>query len=310
METGHEPVLPDEVLRALNVQPGGIYVDCTAGRGGHSGIILNLLGPNGCLLVLDRDPEAFEFLHRRFAQDRRVRCRHSTYAALESLCRESGVHGDVAGVLLDLGASSPQFDQGARGFSFQNDGPLDMRYDTTTGVTAADWLQSAPEAEISEVLHRLGEERFARRIARAIVGARASGPVTTTHRLRDIIAAAVPTRERDRHPATRSFQAIRIFVNGELEALTAVLPQAVAVLRTGGRLAVISFHSLEDRIVKRFLRTEARGDPHAPEMPVRAADLKPRLRLIGAAQRPAAAEVARNPRARSAVLRVAERTAA
>lgn len=308
--SGHEPVLPDEVLKALNVQTDGIYLDCTAGRGGHSGIILDNLGPQGRLLVFDQDPEAIAFLQRRFATDARVRCVHASYAALETQCRAHGCHGLVSGVLFDLGASSPQFDQGTRGFSFQQDGPLDMRFDTTTGLTAADWLRDAPESEIADVLKQLGEERHARRVARAIASARQARPITRTHQLRDIAAAAIPSRERDRHPATRTFQAIRIYVNRELDNLAAALPQALAVLRRGGRLAVISFHSLEDRIVKRYLRAEAQGDPYPPDLPVRAAELNPRLRLIGPAQRPTAAEIARNPRARSAVLRVAEKVAA
>jgi 16S rRNA (cytosine1402-N4)-methyltransferase len=309
-EAGHEPVLPDEVLRALDVKPDGIYVDCTAGRGGHVGIILEKLGAGGRLLAFDRDPEAVAFLHHRFAADARVTIVHASYADLAAECRMRGCHGQVAGVLFDLGASSPQFDRGERGFSFQHDGPLDMRFDTGAGPTAADWLNSAPEADIARVLKMLGEERHARRVARAIVRERDIAPITRTHRLRDIVAAAIPTRERDRHPATRTFQAIRVHINGELEALAQALPQALAVLRAGGRLAVISFHSLEDRIVKRWLRAESRGDPYPPGLPVRAAALRPRLRLLGRAQRPGVDEVARNPRARSAVLRAAEKVAA
>ena len=308
--SGHEPVLPDEVLRALNVQPDGIYVDCTAGRGGHSGIILDQLGPQGRLHIFDWDPESIAFLRQRFAGDTRVLLRHASYAVLEAHCREQGCHGQVAGVLFDLGASSPQFDQGERGFSFQHDGPLDMRFDSSRGLTAANWLCDASEREIADVLKQLGEERFARRVARAILSARAQAPIMRTHQLRDIVAAAIPSRERDRHPATRTFQAIRIHVNRELENLAVALPQALAVLRPGGRLAVISFHSLEDRIVKRYLRAQARGDHHPADLPVRAAELKPGLRLVGAVQRPTAAEIARNPRARSAVLRVAEKVAA
>ncbi len=308
--SGHEAVLVDEVLQALDVQPEGIYLDCTAGRGGHSGIILGQLGPQGRLHIFDCDPESIAFLRQRFSADARVVVRHGSYADLEAHCRAQGCHGQVAGVLFDLGASSPQFDQGARGFSFQHDGPLDMRFDTSRGLTAADWLRAAPLREIADVLKQLGEERFARRVARAIVAARALTPLTGTHQLRDIVAAAIPSRERDRHPATRTFQAIRIHVNRELQNLAAALPQALAVLRPGGRLAVISFHSLEDRIVKRYLRAQARGDHHPADMPVRAAELRPALRLIGVAQHPTAAEIARNPRARSAVLRVAERLAA
>jgi len=308
--SGHEPVLPDEVLRALNVQPDGIYLDCTAGRGGHSGIILEQLGPRGQLHIFDWDPESIAFLRQRFSTDARVLFRHASYIELEAHCRAQGCHGQVAGVLFDLGASSPQFDQGARGFSFQHDGPLDMRFDCSRGPTAADWLRDAPVRELADVLKRLGEERFARRVARAIVDARAFTPIARTHQLRDIVAAAIPFRERDRHPATRTFQAIRIHVNHELENLAAALPQALAVLRPAGRLAVISFHSLEDRIVKRWLRAQARGDEHPSDMPVLAAELKPALRLVGTAQHPTTAEITRNPRARSAVLRVAEKVAA
>ncbi len=297
-------------MRALNVQPDGIYLDCTAGRGGHSAIILDQLGPQGRLHAFDRDPEAIAFLRQRFSGDTRVLVRHASYADLEAHCRAEDCHGQVAGVLFDLGASSPQFDQGERGFSFQHDGPLDMRFDSSRGPTAADWLREASLQEIADVLKRLGEERFARRVARAIVAARTTAPITRTHQLRDIVAAAIPSRERARHPATRTFQAIRIQVNRELENLAAALPQALAVLRPSGRLAVISFHSLEDRIVKRWLRMQARGDYHPSDMPVLAAELKPGLCLIGAAQRPTAAETARNPRARSAVLRVAEKVAA
>ena len=292
------------------MQPDGIYLDCTAGRGGHSGIILDQLGPQGRLHILDWDPEAIAFLRGRFAADMRVECVHASYAALETHCRARGCHGQVAGVLFDLGASSPQFDQGARGFSFQHDGPLDMRFDTSQGLTAAEWLRHAPMLEIADVLKQLGEERHARRVARAIVSTRAVVPVTRTHQLRDIVAAAIPSWERDRHPATRTFQAIRIHVNRELENLAAALPLALAALRPGGRLVVISFHSLEDRIVKRYLRAQARGDDHPADLPVLAADLKPRLRLIGSAQRPTTVEIAHNPRARSAVLRVAEKVAA
>ncbi len=292
------------------MQPEGIYFDCTAGRGGHSGIILQQLGPQGRLHILDWDAEAVEFLRARFGADDRVVCAHVSYTALETHCRAHGCHGRVAGVLFDLGASSPQFDQGARGFSFQHDGPLDMRFDTSQGISAAEWLHKASLREIADVLKQLGEERHASRVARAIVSARAATPITRTHQLRDVVATAIPSWERDRHPATRTFQAIRIHVNRELENIAAALPQALAALRPGGRLAVISFHSLEDRIVKRYLRTEARGDDHPADMPVLARDLKPRLRLVGPAQRPTAVEIARNPRARSAVLRVAEKVAA
>ena len=306
----HEPVLLDEVLAGLAVQADGRYCDATFGRGGHTAAILGALGPDGRLIAIDRDPAAIEYGRQRFGAEPRLTLIRGSFGRLEQLVRAAGVDDGLQGVLLDLGVSSPQLDEAARGFSFMQDGPLDMRMDNESGQSAAGWLARASEREISDVLHSLGEERFARRIARAIVEARRAAPIERTAELAAIIAGAVPTREPGKHPATRSFQAIRIHVNRELEALEAALPQAVRLLAPGGRLCVISFHSLEDRIVKRFIRREAQGDPvyaGLPEVPPHA---RPTLRKAGAAVTAGEGELARNPRARSAVLRVAERLAA
>jgi 16S rRNA (cytosine1402-N4)-methyltransferase len=306
----HEPVLLDEVLAGLAVQANGRYCDATFGRGGHTAAILGALGPDGRVIAIDRDPSAIEYGRQRFGAEPRLTLIRGSFGRLEELVRAAGVDDGLQGVLLDLGVSSPQLDEAGRGFSFMQDGPLDMRMDNESGQSAADWLARASEREISDVLHTLGEERFARRIARAIAEARRAAPIERTSELAAIIAGAVPTREPGKHPATRSFQAIRIHVNRELEALEAALPQAVRLLAPGGRLCVISFHSLEDRIVKRFIRREAQGDPvyaGLPEVPPHA---RPTLRKAGAAVTAGDAELARNPRARSAVLRVAERLAA
>jgi len=302
----HVPVLLEATLNALNLRPDGVYVDATFGRGGHSRAILARLGSTGRLLALDRDPQAVAEGGR--LEDGRFSIVHAPFSRLKAVLREAGVEA-VDGVLLDIGVSSPQIDAPERGFSFRFDAPLDMRMDTSRGETAADWLNTAPEEEIARVLREYGEERFARGIARAIVAARAQTPLTTTGQLARIAASAVKTRERGQDPATRTFQAVRIHVNRELEELAAALPQGVEVLRPGGRLAVISFHSLEDRMVKRFMRAEAKGEELPPEIPLPARALKAgRLRLVGRAIRASEEEIARNPRARSAVLRVAERT--
>ena len=308
--SAHTPVLLDEVLAGLAVQADGRYCDATFGRGGHSAAILAALGAAGRVYAIDRDPDAITAGRRRFAAEPRLTLIRGSFGQLEGLVRAAGLAEEVQGVLFDLGVSSPQFDEAGRGFSFMQDGPLDMRMDNESGQSAAQWLARASEREIVDVLFTLGEEKFARRIARAIVAARGAEPITRTRQLADVIAAAVPTREPGKHPATRAFQALRIQVNAELEAITAALPQAVRLLAPRGRLCVISFHSLEDRLVKRFMRREAQGDPvyaGLPEIPPQA---RPRLRLVGGAVMPCAAEVERNARARSAVLRVAERVAA
>lgn len=305
MTTAHVPVMAHEAVAALAIKPDGIYVDGTFGRGGHSRLILAALGETGRLIALDRDPDAI----RAGAEmnDARLILRQRAFSQLNAVLDELDV-AQVSGVLLDIGVSSPQLDDAERGFSFRFDAPLDMRMDTRSGLTAAQWLATASEGEIGEIIREYGEERFAKSIARALATARQQQPIERTTQLAQIIAHAVGWREAGQHPATRTFQAIRIYLNRELEELTSVLPQCVDRLIPGGRLAVISFHSLEDRIVKRFMRAESQGEQLPHRLPVRAASLKPgRLRVVGRAQHASAAEVAANPRARSAVLRVAER---
>ena len=306
----HTPVLPDEVLAGLAVRADGRYCDATFGRGGHTAAILGLLGRGGRVIGIDRDPDAIRAGHVRFAGEPRLTLVKGSFGRLEELVRGTGFEGGLDGVLMDLGVSSPQLDEARRGFSFMQDGPLDMRMDNEAGQGAAQWLARASERDIAVVLRTLGEERFANRIARAIVAARAVQPIERTGQLAAIVAAAVPTREPGKHPATRSFQAIRIHVNGELEALEAALPQAVRLLVPGGRLCVVSFHSLEDRIVKRYIRREELGDPVYAGLPQVPPHARPRLARVGGAVTASAAEVAANPRSRSAVLRVAERLAA
>lgn len=304
---GHVPVLLDEVRCALAVRADGLYVDATYGRGGHSRAILAELGPHGRLLAMDRDPEAV--LNGRILQqaDSRFVMAQESFGALRRLLEMYGAQAGVDGILFDLGVSSPQFDQPARGFSFQAEGPLDMRMDPTAGQSAADWLNAAGERELAQVLRRYGEEPAAVRIARAIVQRRAVGAIRTTRELADLVVAAVGRRSGERHPATRVFQAVRIFINAELQQIEAALSDVRSVLRVGGRLCVISFHSLEDRIVKRFMRDASRVSPQLSRLPVVPDAAMPWLRLIGGAQHATAAEVERNPRARSAVLRVAEK---
>jgi 16S rRNA (cytosine1402-N4)-methyltransferase len=297
--------LLQEAVEGLKVRADGVYVDCTFGRGGHSRGILAGLGRRGRLIALDRDPVAIEV--RGGIDDERLELVHRSFSGLHDVLEERGV-AQVDGILLDLGVSSPQLDDGARGFSFRVDAPLDMRMDTSSGPTVAGWLAVADEQEIREVIRNYGEERFAKQIAAAIVEARARSAVATTRELAGIVAKAVRTREPGQNPATRTFQALRIHINQELEELTSVLPQCVGALAPAGRLVVISFHSLEDRIVKRFMREQSQP-PHMPaRLPLRAAELpRPQLTLIGKLQRPTHDEVAANPRARSAVMRVAER---
>ena len=308
--TEHTPVLLDEVLAGLGLQADGRYCDATFGRGGHTAAILGALGPSGRVIAIDRDPEAVQAGRRRFAGETRLTLVKGSFGQLEERVRAAGFDGELNGVLLDLGVSSPQLDEARRGFSFMQDGPLDMRMDYESGQSAAQWLARAGEREIADVIHGSGEERYARRIARAIVSARSVAPIEQTGQLAQLVAGAVPTREPGKHPATRTFQAIRMHVNGELGALETALPQAVRLLAAGGRLCVISFHSLEDRLVKRFMRREQAGDPVYAGLPAIPAHARPRLRRVGPAIRAGVAEVERNPRARSATLRVAERLAA
>ncbi|MFJ5447043.1 16S rRNA (cytosine(1402)-N(4))-methyltransferase RsmH [Methylobacillus methanolivorans] len=304
----HVTVLLDEAVEALAIKPDGIYVDGTFGRGGHSRKMLEQLGPQGRLIALDRDLAAIEAA--RNIQDARFTIVHSHFAAMAQVLADLNIQR-VDGVLLDLGISSPQIDEGERGFSFRFDGPLDMRMDQSRGQTAAEFIATATEQELTGVIKEYGEERFAKQVARAIVAQRTGGMViSTTGQLAKIVAGAVPKIEPGQDPATRTFQALRIFINQELEELSLTLPQCLSVLAPQGRLAVISFHSLEDRIVKRFVRAEQDRDDLPANFPVRAKDLpQPRLVAVGRAIRPSEAEVKRNPRSRSAVLRVAERTA-
>ncbi|WP_313950283.1 16S rRNA (cytosine(1402)-N(4))-methyltransferase RsmH [Accumulibacter sp.] len=306
----HQTVLLREAVDALAVKPSGIYIDGTFGRGGHSRAILERLGPGGRLVALDRDLEALTLAGE--TADARLVVMHQCFGDLTGALRRAGIETveGVDGVLLDIGVSSPQLDDGTRGFSFRYDAPLDMRMDTTQGETAAQWLHRAGAQEITEVIRNYGEERFAFQIAKTIVAARRERPLATTGDLAKLVRETVRTREPGKDAATRTFQALRIHINQELEQLALVLPQAMAALKQGGRLVVISFHSLEDRIVKRFMRDEAIADHMPRRLPLRAADLPPPcLRLVGKPVRAGAVEVAANPRARSAVMRVAEKLA-
>jgi len=303
-DLGHQPVLLDEAIEALRIRPDGIYLDGTFGRGGHSRAILARLNEQGRLLALDRDPEAVAAGMADPGDDGRFTITRANFADLDRVVREQGVAGRLDGILLDVGVSSPQLDDPGRGFSFMENGPLDMRMDPSQGVSAAEWLAEAPEREISRVLWEFGEERLARRIARSIVKARQEERLETTHQLAKLIEGVVGRREK-KHPATRSFQAIRIYINDELAHLAKALGAAIEQLRPGGRLVVISFHSLEDRLVKRTLKEAARPgrvSRRVPEHP----DHAPRVKLVGKAIRPSEREVSVNPRSRSATMRVAE----
>ena len=302
----HQTVLLREAVEALVTDPGGFYVDGTFGRGGHSRYLLQQLNEHGGLLAVDKDPEAQAAAEKLAEGEPRFEFFHGSFARLPHQLRRMGIDA-VDGILLDLGVSSPQLDDGSRGFSFSQDGPLDMRMDTSRGETAAQWLSHADVDEIAAVLKDYGEERFARRIARAIVEARSQQAITSTARLAKVVSEANPRWEKHKHPATRSFQAIRIKVNRELDDLQDLLAVAIELLRVGGRLVVISFHSLEDRMVKRYMRDMCRGEALPAGVPVRDSDLNRRMRLVGKAVRASAGEVAANARARSAIMRVAEK---
>ncbi len=303
----HIPVLLEQAVEALAIRPGGAYLDATFGLGGHSGLILARLGPRGRLLALDRDPQAAAAAAT--ISDARFRFFQGAFSSLAEILDREGLK-TVDGILFDLGVSSPQLDDPGRGFSFRADGPLDMRMDPACGPSAAEWLATAEQQEIEEVIREYGEERFAKQIAAAIAAARRVEPLRRTRQLADLVGQAVRTREPGQDPATRTFQALRIYLNRELEEVSLTLPRAAARLAPGGRLVVISFHSLEDRIVKRFLQAASR--PEVPRrLPLRASEMpQPALKLIGRAVRPGPDEVRSNPRARSAILRVAERTQA
>jgi 16S rRNA (cytosine1402-N4)-methyltransferase len=297
-------VLLKEAVDVLLTDKQGNYVDCTYGRGGHSAEIIARLGVDGRLLVIDKDLEAIKHARERFRDEPRVSVVHGSFSMLKRIVTESGM-GLLDGVLMDLGVSSPQLDDASRGFSFSRAGPLDMRMNQTEGDTVADWLRVADEGEIARVIRQYGEERFAKRIARKIVTERGERVLVTTLDLVELIEDAIPFRDRYKHPATRSFQALRIHINHELDELRIGLGEAVDMLARDGRLVVVSFHSLEDRIVKRFIREQAKGDPYPGKLPIRDEMLNKRLRRLGKAEKPGEEEINRNPRARSAVMRVA-----
>ncbi|MEH6626951.1 MAG: 16S rRNA (cytosine(1402)-N(4))-methyltransferase RsmH [Motiliproteus sp.] len=305
----HITVLLDEAVDRLMADPDGFYIDGTFGRGGHSRLLLSKLGSNGRLLGIDKDPQAILEGEKLAAEDARFSIAHGSFAELQSLIDERGMNGKVDGVLLDLGVSSPQLDDPGRGFSFLNDGPLDMRMNPDVGESAAQWLARAKEKEIADVLYTYGEERFGRRIARAIVEQRQLSPIETTARLSAIVAEANPKWEKGKNPATRAFQGIRIHINKELDDIHACLDQALEVMSVGGRLVVISFHSLEDRIVKRFIRKHVRGDDVPKGLPITQAMLNQRMKSLGKPVKAGSDEVDNNVRSRSAIMRVAEKIA-
>jgi 16S rRNA (cytosine1402-N4)-methyltransferase len=302
----HITVLLNEAVDGLNIKPDGIYIDGTFGRGGHSRLILEKLGEQGRLIAIDRDPQAAKSAEI-FKSDKRFEFFHQNFASIVPLLEQKGLLEKVDGILLDLGVSSPQLDQADRGFSFMNDGPLDMRMDTTSGISAADWIAVASVEEMKKVIKEYGEEKFALRIARGIAENRAIEPITTTLQLAKIIDVATPVKDKFKHPATRSFQAIRIFINDELGELTRTLDVTQKVLAKEGRLSVISFHSLEDRIAKRFIKKKSKGDSYPKGLPVMESQLNKEFKMIGKAIKASKTEVEANPRSRSAVLRIAEK---
>lgn len=304
----HRSVLLDESISALAINPDGIYMDATFGRGGHSELVLEKLSERGRLIALDRDPEAIVSAER-FADDPRFCIEHVAFSEMCEVAEKHNVLGKVDGILMDLGVSSPQLDDAQRGFSFMRSGPLDMRMDTTSGISAAQWLAKADEDDICQVIKEFGEEKFGKRIANAIVLRRVEKPILTTAELAELVDQAVPVKDKYKHPATRTFQAIRIYINSELDEVRAGLKTALTCLNSGGRLAVISFHSLEDRLVKRFMREQSRGMQVPARMPITEAQINATkaMRLIGKALKPGEQEVHQNTRSRSSVLRVAEK---
>lgn len=305
----HIPVLSEEVITGLEIIADGYYIDATFGRGGHSALILKQLGPNGRLLAIDQDPAAIAAAEATdFKDDPRFKIKLASFADLEAIATEQAWKGKVSGLLMDLGVSSPQLDDPERGFSFSRPGPLDMRMNPGQGITAAQWLNHAKQAEITEVIKEFGEERFAKRIAVAIVDQRKIKPITRTNELAKLIADCIPAYEPGKHPATRSFQAIRIFINKELAALQTALTQSMSILKSGGRLVVISFHSLEDQIVKKFMQEQSQGNL-PDKLPLREKDIVRHLRVVSRLIRPETAEINLNPRARSARMRIAEKLA-
>ncbi len=302
----HYSVMLDEAIKALFVRENGKYADCTYGRGGHSRAILSALGPEGVLLTLDSDLDAVRHAKKTFANDSRVIVEHSVFSKIKKIVEKHNLTG-LDGVLLDLGVSSPQLDNAERGFSFRLDGPLDMRLDRTAGKTAADWLQKASQKEIEEVLKNYGEERYFRRIARALVTERDKYELDSTGDLAEVVKKAIPTLEKNKHPATRVFQAIRIHINRELDELTQCLQQIIGLMNSGGRLVIISFHSIEDRIVKNFFKSKAQGDYLPRKFPIKDTDIKRTIRVLGKPLKASAEEIFKNRRSRSATMRVAEK---
>lgn len=304
----HRPVLLQQAVEALDIRADGVYVDGTFGRGGHSQAIMSALGDKGRLLAFDKDPQAIATAERLFGADERFSIVRGTFAMLRQVTEAQGLLGKVDGILLDLGVSSPQLDDPERGFSFMQDGPLEMRMDPDSGLSASEWLQSVGEEELSVILKELGEERFHKRVARAIVTAAKEKPISRTLELAEIVSAAIPRKEKHKHPATRTFQAIRIYLNRELEDLKQVLEQVRDVLKVGGRLVVISFHSLEDRIVKRFVKEQQFGVDDLPrDLPIITEKFEPKLRAVGKPVKAGEDEVKQNVRARSAIMRIVER---
>lgn len=303
----HQSVLLAEVIENLAIRPDGVYLDATFGRGGHAQAIMQKLGPEGRLLAMDKDPEAVAYANELFADDARFKIRHGSFAALKNFAAEENVSGKVNGILFDLGVSSPQLDDPERGFSFMRSGKLDMRMDSSQGMDAAQWIATVNETELANVLWQYGEERFSRRIASAIVKARAEAPITTTEQLADIIKKAHPAWQKGKHPATQSFQAIRIAVNQELEDIELGLMQSLDVLALNGRLLVISFHSLEDRMVKQFMHTQEKGADIPAGLPIKHVEMNKHFKRFGRAIKPSEKEISLNPRARSAILRIGEK---
>lgn len=304
----HLPVMLTEVLMGLNIKPNGIYLDATFGRGGHSRAILSALGPEGRLFALDQDLEAIEHAQKFFAQDPRFSIVHGSFGELDYWIKQMGIHGKINGILMDIGVSSPQLDDAERGFSFSKNGPLDMRMNTTTGITAAEYVNTATSEDMAKVFFEYGEEKFSKKIASAIVQARMEKPFVTTFDLANVVANAQPRKDPFKHPATRVFQALRIEVNRELEVLKEALAAAEDALAKHGRLLVISFHSLEDRIVKQFLNNAEKGPEYPPYLPIPSHLIhQPKMIRKGKAIKPSEEEIARNPRARSAILRIGEK---
>lgn len=305
----HDAVLLNEAVEALTIDPDGIYIDCTFGRGGHSRAVLAQLSEKGRLLAFDKDLEAIKVATELASKDSRFSISHNSFAMLEEVVKEQGNFGKITGVLMDLGVSSPQLDEAERGFSFMNDGPLDMRMDTTRGVTAEQWIAETSEEDMVWAFKTYGEERYAKRIVRAIIAEREKGTISRTKKLASIISEAHPRWEKHKHPATRCFQAIRIAVNAELDDLKTVLSQSLEVLKVGGRLVAISFHSLEDRMVKQFIQRQTKGKEYPRGLPITDDEINVRMKKIGKFIKAGEQELERNVRARSAVLRVAEKLA-